>query len=173
MNETDIKLLLKAQHGNKLAFEELFNRYYKKAVNVAYKVLGNLASSEDVAMDSFMDMYNLEINKDINFNSYFMRVVVNNSLNVIKKNKRFVGEYNDDIMVSCEDDPYLIVSDSENMAYIQNCLKELPDSQRIAFVLVKYEGYSYKETASIMKTTEKAVESLLWRARKKLNEIIK
>jgi len=173
MNETDIKLLLKAQHGNKLAFEELFNRYYKKAVNVAYKVLGNLASSEDVAMDSFMDMYNLEINKDINFNSYFMRVVVNNSLNVIKKNKRFVGEYNDDIMVSCEDDPYLIVSDSENMVYIQSCLKELPDNQRIAFVLVKYEGYSYKETANIMKTTEKAVESLLWRARKKLNEIIK
>ena len=169
--DEDIKLLLSAQNGNKRAFQALFDKYYQKAVGISYKITLNLETSEDIVMDSFLDMYNLEITKEITFNSYFLRVVVNNSLNELKKQKRIAGEYNDDIQVLTESDPEIITQRQEETNDILKKLNVLPDNQRLAFILVNYEGYSYNEVSEIMKITPKAVEGLLWRARKKVNLI--
>ena len=173
IEESDIKLLKKAQKGDNEAFEKLFHKYYEKAVKVSDRILNNHSSAEDIVMDSFLDMYKLDIGKDIVFGSYFMRVVVNNSLNEFKKNKRFVGEYNDDIATDFEPDPFYTVSKKEFAENINTYLNTLPVNQKTAFVLVKEMGYSYKEVASIMNTTEKSVEALLWRARKKLQAYLK
>ena len=169
--DSDIKLLLKAQKGDRSAFQTLFDKYYQKAISVSFKILENMESAEDVVMDSFLDMYNLEITKDINFYSYFTRVIINNSLNVIKKNKHITGDILEDVLVSPSSNPEEITEKEELVKDIFEKLKLLPDNQRIAFILVKYEGYSYTEVASIMKTTVKAVEGYMFRARKSLNDI--
>lgn len=173
IEESDIKLLRRAQKGDNEAFEKLFRKYYEKAVKVSDRILNNHSAAEDIVMDSFLDMYVLDIGKDIVFGSYFMRVVVNNSLNEFKKNKRFAGEYNDDFATNYEPDPFDTVSKKEFEENINTYLNTLPVNQKTAFVLVKEIGYSYKEVASIMNTTEKSVEALLWRARKKLQAYLK
>ena len=86
IKDSDLKLLKKAQNGDKKSFELLFEKYYKKALEVSYRITGNLSESEDITMESFWDIYALEIKKDLNFSAYFMKVVVNNSINNIKSN---------------------------------------------------------------------------------------
>ncbi|MBQ0104995.1 MAG: RNA polymerase sigma factor [Armatimonadetes bacterium] len=172
VKDSDLKLLKKAQNGDKKSFELLFEKYYKKALEVSYRITGNLSESEDITMESFWDIYALEIRKDLNFSAYFMKVVVNNSINDIKKNKRFVSEFSEDLYVQQNSDPDEIILKKDETENVKKLLDKLPINQKTAFILVKYEGYSYKETASIMKLTEKSVEALLWRARKKLSEMI-
>ncbi len=171
MIDIDIKLLIKARKGDKSAFQKLFDAYYQKGISVAYKILENMEDSEDIVMDSFLDMYNLEINKDIVFSSYFLRVVLNNSLNFVKKNKRIVRDYDINLISSPNTDTEKELEKEETVKDIFEKLKGLPDTQRQAFILVKYEGYSYEETAKIMNTTPKAVEGYMFRARKKINEL--
>ena len=54
-----------------------------------------------------------------------------------------------------------------------NALNKLPDSQRAAFTLSKIEGYTNTEIAEILKTTVEAVESLIYRAKKKVSNELK
>ena len=169
--DSDTKLLIKAQKGDKSAFKKLFDAYYQKGISVAFKILGNMEDSEDIVMDSFLDMYKLEITKDISFNSYFMRVVVNNSLNYIKKNKRVVNDFDIDTLISPNDNPETEIEQEETLKEIFEKLNELTENQRQTFILIKYEGLSYEETAKIMNTTVKAVEGYMFRARKKINEM--
>lgn len=171
--ESDAKLLIKAQKGDTGSFGILFEKYYQKAFRVSCRILNNSAIAEDIVMDSFIDMYKSEVNSDINFSSYFMRVVVNNSLNELKRNMKIACEYSDEIVAEREPDPLVTVSEREFSQKIMNYLDTLPVTQKTAFVLVKEMGYSYREVASIMNTTEKSVEALLFRARKKLQSFIK
>ena len=171
MIDSDTKLLIKAQKGDKSAFQKLFDAYYQKGISVAYKILENMEDSEDIVMDSFLDMYNLEINKDIVFSSYFLRVVLNNSLNFVNKNKRIVHDFDIDLLSSPNTNTEKELEQEETIKEIFEKLNQLPDTQRQAFILVKYEGHSYEEAAKIMNTTVKAVEGYMFRARKKINEL--
>ena len=153
MIDSDTKLLIKAQKGDKSAFQKLFDAYYQKGISVAFKILENMEDSEDIVMDSFLDMFNLEVNKDIVFSSYFMRVVVNNSLNFINKNKRFVHDFDIDRLSSSNIGVDEELEQEETIKDVFSKLNRLPDTQRQAFILVKYEGLSYEETAKIMNTT--------------------
>ena len=68
------------------------------------------------------------------------------------------------------DDPENIIIKQEHSQWLQKALDSLPESQRTAIVLSKYDDLSQKEIAEILNTTEGAVEALLQRAKKNLRE---
>jgi RNA polymerase sigma-70 factor (ECF subfamily) len=68
------------------------------------------------------------------------------------------------------DDPENIIIRQEHSQWLQKALDSLPENQRTAIVLSKYDDLSQKEIAEIMNTTEGAVEALLQRAKKNLRE---
>jgi RNA polymerase sigma-70 factor (ECF subfamily) len=60
--------------------------------------------------------------------------------------------------------------EGELQSAIQNAIDQLPESQRLAIILRRYEGMAYEEIAAVMGTTVPAVKSILFRARAELRE---
>lgn len=69
--------------------------------------------------------------------------------------------------------PGIELDNKEKAAILFKAIQQLPENQKVAFVLNKVEGLSYQEVAEIMKTSLSAVESLLHRAKTNLKEILK
>lgn len=169
MRNNDLTLLKYAQDGDSQAITELFEKYNKKAFNVAYRTIGRADLAEDITMEAFLKVIQMKSEIKGEFAPYFYRIVVNNAINYIRKNKKENISYDDfqyDIVAS--DDPYKETAEKEIIVKIKNALKLLPKNQRTAFILIKYEGFSYNEVSEIMKLSVKAIESLISRAKKNL-----
>jgi len=119
---------------------------------------------------------------DSAFSTWLYRISVNSSLNKIRKSPfKIIFQRFDDITghknekeefasVSVEEDPGNILIRQEHIEWIRRALDALPEKQRTAIILSKYDDLSQKEIAEIMNTTEGAVEALLQRAKKNLRE---
>jgi RNA polymerase sigma-70 factor (ECF subfamily) len=116
------------------------------------------------------------------FSTWLYRIAVNASLNKVRKSagtsfiqrlESFFASENQtagQLIVSDMEDPENIIIKKEHSRWIQKALDSLPENQRTAIVLSKYDDFSQKEIAEIMNTTESAVEALLQRAKKNLRD---
>ena len=169
--QKDLDLLYLARAGDKIAFEKLFNRYHQKAFNVAYRTVGSIETAEDMVMDAFIKVYESEQKINIDFAPYFYRIVIINCINYIRKNKRVISLLDQDLLFAPDSsDPVNAVLSNESAKDAFKALSLLPENQKIAFVLIKYEGLSYKEVSLIMKISVKAIESLMSRAKQSLKD---
>jgi RNA polymerase sigma-70 factor, ECF subfamily len=175
---TDRELIEGLSGQDRTAINYLVNAYQKKVIKTAYYFIGNLEDAEDLSQDIF-----LEIIKSIDrfrgnssFSTWLYRIIVNRSINVIRKNNRrkifsniehlFQINTEDEDITSKEpshlSDP---IDEKETQEFLNSAINELSDNQRIAFVLNKYEELSYKEIAEIMNLSLSSVESLIHRAK--------
>jgi RNA polymerase sigma-70 factor (ECF subfamily) len=116
------------------------------------------------------------------FSTWLYRIAVNASLNRVRKSsgtsfllrlESFFGSENQmagQLTASDMEDPENIIIKQEHSLWLQKALDSLPENQRTAIVLSKYDDLSQKEIAEILNTTEGAVEALLQRAKKNLRE---
>ena len=176
---TDRELIEGLSGRDRTAINYLVNTYQKKVIKTAYYFIGNLEDAEDLSQEIF-----LEIIKSIDsfrgnssFSTWIYRIIVNRSINVIRKNNRrkifsnlehffkvtnnvpeeYAGKEPSDYC-----DPF---DEKETRKFLTNAINELSENQRISFVLNKYEELSYKEIADIMNLSISSVESLIHRAK--------
>jgi len=174
--------------GERTAFDELVERYQRRATSVAYRLLGNLHDALEVVQDSFIRAYrNVDSLDDrARFGSWLMRIVTNLSLNF--RRDRAVGgprlALDDCIRDDDSPDRRELLSDSpasetrpgatlaasELSEIVQQALAELPEQQRLALVLFSIEQMPQKEVAAIMGCSTEAVKWHVFQARKKLKE---
>jgi RNA polymerase sigma-70 factor (ECF subfamily) len=178
---TDRELIEGLSGRERTAINYLVNTYQKRVIKTAYYFIGNLEDAEDLSQEIF-----LEIIKSIDsfrgtasLSTWIYRIVVNRSINVIRKNNRrnifssiehffrITGDPDDKKKMEPSNncDP---LDEEETRTCLNNAIDELSDNQRIAFVLNKYEELSYKEIADIMNLSVSAVESLIHRAKTNL-----
>lgn len=178
---TDRELIEGLSGRERTAINYLVDTYQKKVIKTAYYFIGNLEDAEDLSQDIF-----LEIIKSIRsfrgtaaLSTWIYRIVINRSINVIRKNKKgnifssiehffqINGEPGDKAInePSNDCDP---LDEEETRRCLKNAIDELSENQRIAFVLNKYEELSYKEIADIMDLSVSSVESLIHRAKTNL-----
>ena len=181
-DEQDILKKLKA--GDKSAFSELVSIHQKKVINTCYKFLLNKLDAEDIAQEVFIEVFQSikSFHGKSKLSTWIYRIAVTKSLDEIKKRKRkkrisSIGKvlHLEDIVnwVAGGSKPDKLLSEKENMNEVMLALDKLPDNQRVAFTLSKIEGYTNPEIAEIMKTTIEAVESLIYRAKKKVSNELK
>jgi RNA polymerase sigma-70 factor (ECF subfamily) len=171
-NKTDIELYKLTKTGDNAAFEELFRRYHQKGFNIAFRLLASPEAAEDAVMETFVRLYKADYNITVDFPAYFYRAVINQSYNHIRsKNKenRLFGE----AAFSQKDDPMNVTLEKLKEQQAEKALLSLPERQRAAFVLIAYEGLSYKDAANVMKISVKAIEALISRARENLKKVFK
>ncbi len=166
----DIELLCMTQSGDMKAFECLFKRYHQKALNISFRTVGSIELSEDIVMESFIKIHNSNVKIKSNFKSYFYKIVLNTSINYIKKNKRFINDIDLNMLSSGKNNPMEEAMNKEEIKDAWLALNSLPLSQKTAFVLVKYEELTYKEASEIMGISVKALESLMARAKENLKK---
>jgi RNA polymerase sigma-70 factor (ECF subfamily) len=181
----DAALVEAVRAGRRAAFDELVERYQRRTVSVAYRLLGNLHDALEVCQEAFIRAYrNLDSLEDgERFGSWLLRIVTNLSLNF--RRDRAVGGQRvslDDCILEDQSSAGRRLADharahqpagaelaaAELHDVVQAAIGQLPPQQRTALVLFSIEQLPQKEVAAIMNCTVEAVKWHVFQARRKL-----
>ena len=186
--DPDAQLMLRFQAGDLRAFESLFARHSRAMVNFAYRFLRNREVAEELAQEIFLRIYDAGggYRVEAKFTTWLYRIATNACLNEIRRPQfraRHISidtaptDDPDDRPIELEDTrragPQTLLERSAVAAAVQQALDVLPEKQRLAFILNKYQDLSYAEVAGVMQTSEKAVKSLIHRAKEALAETLR
>lgn len=175
-----IRLIL---NGDRHIFRMLVEKYQRMVFRTCIGFLHNKEDADDLTQDIFIKVFQSlhSFKGESAFSTWIYRIAVNASLNRVRKNSgnrvinrltSFFGSDNTEKEISLpifnNEDPESILINLEHRKWVQDALDSLPESQRTAIVLSKYEDLSQKEISEIMKTTEGAVEALIQRAKTNL-----
>ena len=186
--DLDTQLMLRFKAGDLAAFEVLFSRHVRALMNFAYRFVRNREIAEELAQEVFLRVNDAApgYRPEAKFTTWFYRIATNVCLNEIRKpifrikHESLETQSGSDAEDKPEDpvDSRMAAPDRllERRAVadaLNKALCGLPEKQRLAFVLNKYQELSYAEVAEIMKTSEKAVKSLIHRAKEAMAERLK
>ncbi len=171
----DKELIQEILLGNNNAFKTLVEKYQQQVFRVVMGFVHSKEDAEDVTQDIFIKVYQSlsSFKGKSEFSTWLYRVAVNMSLNFINRNKKnSILESLEKLFHKSSDEktPLEQMEDAERDKLIQEAIDSLPEKQKTAFVLSRYEELSQKKIASIMDTTEGAVEQLLQRAKANLQK---
>lgn len=172
------ELIQKLCERDETAFRFLIDKYRQQLFRVCIGFVHDKEDAEDLTQEVFIEVFNSihKFKAQAQLSSWMYRIAVNKSLNHIEKKK---GSLILSLKVAlgfekaAVSDPQKDLLIKERNAMLTNAIDSLPENQRIAFTLAKYEDLSYKEIADIMQTSVPAVESLLHRARLNLQKMLK
>lgn len=166
-------------------FQELFNANNKKVFNISLNIVQNTEDAEDIAQEVFIEVFHsLHLFKEQSaVSTWIYRIAVNKSLDFLRSKKRkkrfafltqlFHPESGEQLHeVSHFDHPGVVLENKERSQILFAAINELPENQKTAFVLHKMEGFPQKEVAQIMSLSEKAIESLIQRAKENLKKLL-
>lgn len=177
---TDKELIEGILQRDRTAFQLLVGRFQQKVIKTAFHFLGNMEDAEDLSQDIFLEiirsMHTFRNNSTLD--TWIYRIAVNRSINLLKKNKRrdifirlesILGlSKNHRSLEPSTDEQSEEQTANENQKLLHDSIAKLPENQRIAFVLHKFDDQSYKQVAMVMDLSLSAVESLIHRAKQNL-----
>ncbi len=176
MARSDVQLMLEAKAGNDASFEHLLQRYRTPLVNFLYRMVRDSATAEDLTQEVFLRVYRARHGYEASakFTTWLFRIATNLALNRIRDTRHQQMEVSIDAPAE-EDAPamelparelrvdeFLIERDRAEL--IRRAVEALPEKQRAAVLLHKYEDMDYCEIAKILACSESALKSLLFRA---------
>jgi len=179
-SENDLITLLK--DGSESAFRDLVDQNQDRVYNTCLGFVRNEDEADDIAQEVFIEIYRSirTFRGESKLSTWIYRIAVTKSLEHIrakKRKKRYAVfrslVYSDDDTVMDIPDhihPGILAENRERAKILFQAIEQLPENQKVAFTLNKIEGMSYEEIAGVMKKTVSSVESLLHRARLKLQE---
>jgi RNA polymerase sigma-70 factor (ECF subfamily) len=171
--DPDAALLLAFRRGDASAFRTLFERHARAMVAFCHHYVRDAARAEELAQDVFVKLFRAadRYEPSARFKTFLYRIAANHCLNELRR-----GEYAARAAQGADEpaDPDALASgtagpdaDAEARmleAAVKALLDRLPEKQRTAFVLARFEGLSYEEIADVLETTVSAVKSLVHRA---------
>ncbi len=180
--DQDISLMLRVRDGDEKAFEALVDRHRTRVFNLAYRFLGNATEAQDVAQEIFVKIYQARHTYEptAKFTTWLYTIAKNTCLKSLARAHPTVSldeeiGIGDDKVQRQVADPNM-PTPSEQMLHreetdvVKSAIDALPEQQRMAVVLSRFDGLSYDEIAQVMGCSAKAVKSLLHRARVELKE---
>ncbi len=180
---TDPEIIALILKGDKDKFRLLVEQYQQMVFRTCMGFLHNKDDADDLTQEVFIQAYKSlsGFKGNATFSTWIYRIAINASLNKIRgSSKKFFlqrfgpnSEKDEDrktIQIADSDDPENIIIRKERAEWVRKALDSLPENQRTAIVLSKYDDLPQKKIAEIMNTTEGAVEALLQRAKKNLRD---
>jgi RNA polymerase sigma-70 factor, ECF subfamily len=180
--EPDNELMKRVAKGDDEAFRLLFERHYRLAYSVIYRQLGVQSIAEDLVQEAFLRVYRAapKYEPTAKFSTWLYTVVTNLCLNYkrdrARDKLRLVTGTDDEggnpleQLAASEEPDHDSLDTAERARVVREAIAELPENQRMALILSRYEDKSYDEVAEILGTTVAAVKSLTSRARETLRE---
>ena len=166
-------LIEKCKNNDSRAQMQVYDQYCKAMFNTAY----NFVKDDDIAQDVMQEALIKAFKKidtytgEASFGSWLKRIVINQSLDWLKKKKLETVELKEEVAYLPNDDP--MEGDSEiSMAVIYRCIESLPQKCKNVVKLYLLEGYDHQEVAQILEISEVASRSQLSRGKSKLKELL-
>lgn len=171
--------------GDQSAYGELLSQYSDRAYNTALGLLQNREDAEDITQEVFTEVFQSIHNfkGQSKLSTWIYRIAMTKSLELIRSRSR---SKRSGIILSLfgrEDQfhvsnnapfyhPGISLEHKEMSAILFDAIRKLPLNQRTAFTLNKLENLNYAELAEVMNLSIPSVESLLFRAKQKLRELL-
>ena len=175
---SDSELMLRVQTGDDAAFDSLVEKFRRPLIGFMYRMVGNSATAEDLAQDVFLRVYRSRETyaAEAKFSTWLYRIATNLGLNYLRdtRSERTQIAVNLDEpdeetgkTVDVADRAPSIEQDlmrEERLEAIRRHVQALPERQRAAVIMHKYQEMDYREIARVLKMSESATKSLLFRA---------
>jgi RNA polymerase sigma-70 factor (ECF subfamily) len=169
---SDVELMARLGRGDLAALGILAERYQQRILSLSYRLLGDWHKAEDVSQETFLRLRQAaaQYEPQAKFTTWLYRIVHNLSLDQQRKTA------NDPVSLEVlpaeaeQTAPDSPVERRELAEAVQKAVGELPDRQRRALILHRYEGLSHEEIAEVTGWSPSAVESLLVRAYESLRK---
>lgn len=171
----DAELMLRVKSGDDASFGVLLEKHRNPVIHFLYRMVQNGAVAEELAQEVFLRVYRSRASYEptAKFTTWLFRIATHLALNSLRdgKNERKQESLDD----AFEDQPVRQVSDSRptveqdmlyqaRLAEVKDAIQTLPDKQRAAVLMHKYEEMEYSQIARALGCSESAVKSLLFRA---------
>jgi RNA polymerase sigma factor (sigma-70 family) len=167
--------------GDERAYRFLVDTYQSLVLNCCYRFVEQSETAEDLTQEVFIEVYRSirSFRSESKLSTWIFRIAITKSLDHakgLKRKKRFTflkslvpGDENEVLSVASDEaSPHQLLENEERKNTLLRVLRSLPENQRVAFTLSKYDELSYKEIAEILNTTVPSVESLIFRAKANL-----
>ena len=181
MARTDVQLMLDVKAGDEQSFALLLHRYRTPLVNFLYRMVRNREQAEDLAQEVFIRVYRARADyvPSAKFTTWLFRIATNLALNSVRdtRHQRMEVSLDAPVKVDSEDgderpldvaeknpniEEHLVQEAQRDM--IRHAIDKLPEKQRAAVLLHKYQDLDYGEISKILSCSESALKSLLFRA---------
>ncbi len=171
-----VSLMLRVRDGDERAFRELVEATEDRVFGTIVRMLGGYEGAEDLAQRVYVRIWQARgrYEATAKFTTWMFsitrRLVLNERRGRSRRGAVFYDPAPEETVrePAAADSPAAEVSASELAKAIERALAELPEEQRMAMVLRRYEEMPYEEIAAVLETTVPAVKSLLFRARETL-----
>jgi len=186
-SESDADIMLRVKAGDQSAFEYLVLKYRRPMLSFMYRMARNSAVAEDLAQEVFLRVYRSRetYEPSAKFSTWLYRIATNLAVNHARDTRHERPE----VQVSLdepdeESGSTLELPDAglnaeqqivrrERLLAIRKRIEALPEQQRLAVIMHKYQQMDYKQIADVLKKSESATKSLLFRAYETLREQLK
>ncbi len=172
--------------GDEDAFEILVNRHQTSILNLVYHFIGDRTQAKDLAQEVFIRVWQSAKSYEpkAKFTTWIYRITVNLCFNELKSARRRKwfsfnrsdedGEHSfEETLADSASSPEALLLEKERSRQISDALQSLAENQRMALILKRYDGLSYQEISQVISCSVPAVESLLVRAKRTLQEKMK
>jgi len=178
----DFAWMERVKEGDMEAFQELIEAHQQRVIATVTKMLGDEADGEDVAQQVFVRVWKSapRYEPTAKFTTWLFKITRNLVFNELRRRKRAPVQSLDtsdrpdhepiQMPDSKEKTPDTAMLDAEMQEAIQAAIDSLPETQRMAIILRRYDEFSYEEIGEILKLSVPAVKSVIFRARIELKE---
>ncbi len=184
---TDAEIMLRVKAGDDAAFGYLVEKFRRPMVSFMYRMTHNSAVAEELAQEVFLRVYRSRANYAANakFSTWLYRIATNLAVNHARDTRHERPEVTVNIDESDEETGLAVdVPDTslnaeqnilrrERLLAIKRHVQSLPERQRMAVLMHKYQNMDYKQIADVLHLSESATKSLLFRAYETLREKLK
>ena len=183
----DAQVMLKVRDGDDAAFNYLVGRYRRPMISFMYRMVHNAAIAEELAQEVFLRVYRSRASyaADAKFTTWLYRIASNLAVNHARDHKHERPEEKTSLDAVNEETGLTIdladgrpnveqeILRRERLRAIRKQVEALPERQRMAVMMHKYQELDYRQIAEVLHLSESATKSLLFRAYEALRESLK
>jgi RNA polymerase sigma factor (sigma-70 family) len=169
------ELIESCKSGDRNAQFRIYKLYYKAMYNTCLRIVNDTAEAEDIMQESFLDAFRRidSYTGQGSFGSWLKRIVINNSLDSIRKNKDFSSIEDEGL-----DFPEIVEENREEeiqyqVAEVKEAIRKLPEDYRVILSLFLLEGYDHEEISEILQISNNTSRTRFVRAKQKVLKILK
>jgi RNA polymerase sigma-70 factor, ECF subfamily len=184
---SDAEIMLRAKAGDQSAFNYLVQKYRRPMVSFMYRMARNAAAAEDLAQEVFLRVYRSRASYEASakFTTWLYRIATNLAVNHARDTRHerpevqvSLDEPNEESGTTLELPDGSLTAEQvmvrrERMQAIRSKVEALPEQQKLAVIMHKYQQMDYKQIAEVLKKSESATKSLLFRAYETLRDQLK
>lgn len=162
----------RCRQGERQAQTQLYKIYYKSMYNVSLRLIGNETDAEDVMQEAFLNAFRKidSYEGKVSFGAWLKKIVINRSLDHLKKKKIHFEEINDRLNIA--DEPIWMEMEQEKLENLRDAMKKLPEKYRVIINLFLVEGFGHDEIAEMLQISNSSSRILFFRAKQKLKELL-